>query len=377
MAALAAHHHRHSSSVAAPTPTLGRRHRFSSLPFSARPSSHGSFSSRAATRVLTRAGPPAATTASSLSLEELRRGCSTWTWRGMRVNYLARGQGPPVLLVHGFGASVAHWRRNIGVLSESYTVYAIDLLGFGASDKPAGFSYTMETWAELILDFLEEVVRRPTVLVGNSVGSLACVIAASESSREVVRGLVLLNCAGGMNNKAIVDDWRIKLLLPLLWLIDFLLKQRPIASALFNRVKNRDNLKDILLSVYGNKDAVDDELVEIISGPADTEGALDAFVSTVTGPPGPSPIALMPRLADLPVLVLWGHRDPFTPIDGPVGKFFSKLPSEFPNVTLYMLEGVGHCPHDDRPDLVHDRLLPWLEALPPPAAGAVTTSTTV
>jgi hypothetical protein len=42
-----------------------------------------------------------------------------------------------------------------------------------------------------------------------------------------------------MNNKAIVDDWRIKLLLPLLWLIDFLLKQRPIASALFNRVKNR------------------------------------------------------------------------------------------------------------------------------------------
>ncbi|RLM98738.1 pheophytinase, chloroplastic [Panicum miliaceum] len=223
----------------------------------------------------------------------------------MRVNYLARGQGPPVLLVHGFGASVAHWRRNIGVLSESYTVYAIDLVGFGASDKPPGFSYTMETWAELILDFLKEVVKRPTVLVGNSVGSLACVIAASESNRDVVRGLVLLNCAGGMNNKAIVDDWRIKLVLPLLWLIDFLLNQRPIASALFNR--------DILLSVYGNKDAVDDELVEIIRGSADTEGALDAFVSTVTGPPGPSPIALMPRLADVPVLVLWGDRDPPSP----------------------------------------------------------------
>ncbi|EES19542.1 hypothetical protein BDA96_09G147900 [Sorghum bicolor] len=375
MAAVAAHHHRLSfSSTAAPT-TPCRRHRFSSLPFSGRPSSHGRLRSRAATRVLTRAGSTGTSSAATTtSLEELRRGCSTWTWRGMRVNYLDRGQGPPVLLVHGFGASVAHWRRNIGVLSESYTVYAIDLLGFGASDKPAGFSYTMETWAELILDFLEEVVRRPTVLVGNSVGSLACVIAASESNREAVRGLVLLNCAGGMNNKAIVDDWRIKLLLPLLLLIDFLLKQRPIASALFNRVKNRDNLKDILLSVYGNKDAVDDELVDIISGPADTEGALDAFVSTVTGPPGPSPIPLMPRLADLPVLVLWGDRDPFTPIDGPVGKFFSKLPSELPNVTLYMLEGVGHCPHDDRPDLVHARLLPWLEALPPPAAGTVTTT---
>lgn len=60
-----------------------------------------------------------------------------------------------------------------------------------------------------------------------------------ESTRGLVRALVLLNCAGGMNNKAIVDDWRIKLLLPLLWLIDFLLKQRRIASPIFERVKQR------------------------------------------------------------------------------------------------------------------------------------------
>ena len=60
-----------------------------------------------------------------------------------------------------------------------------------------------------------------------------------ESSHALVRGLVLLNCAGGMNNKAIVDDWRIKLILPLLWLIDFLLKQRAIASLIFERVKER------------------------------------------------------------------------------------------------------------------------------------------
>lgn len=60
-----------------------------------------------------------------------------------------------------------------------------------------------------------------------------------ESTNALVRGLVLLNCAGGMNNKAIVDDWRIKLLLPLLWLFDFLFKQRGIASSIFERVKQR------------------------------------------------------------------------------------------------------------------------------------------
>lgn len=67
----------------------------------------------------------------------------------------------------------------------------------------------------------------------------SALICKLESNGDLVRGLVLLNCAGGMNNKAVVDDWRIKLLLPLLWLFDFLLSQRVIASALFERVKQR------------------------------------------------------------------------------------------------------------------------------------------
>ncbi|URD80673.1 alpha/beta hydrolase fold [Musa troglodytarum] len=71
----------------------------------------------------------------------------------------------------------------------------------------------------------------------------------------------------------------------------------------------------------------------------------------------------MPKIS-IPVLVLWGDRDPFTPIDGPVGKYFSSLPSNLPNIELHVLPGVGHCPHDDRPDLVHEKLLPWLSSLP-------------
>ncbi|ESW15917.1 hypothetical protein PHAVU_007G113800 [Phaseolus vulgaris] len=305
-------------------------------------------------------------------VEKIKQRCLTWQWKGeYSINYFVSSDSPqqlqanhpPLLLVHGFGASIPHWRRNIKILAQNYTVYAIDLLGFGASDKPPGFEYTMEAWAQLILDFLNEVIQKPTVLIGNSVGSLACLIAASDSSQTLVRGIVLLNCAGGMNNKAIVDDWRIKLLLPLLWLIDFLLKQKGIASAIFERVKQRENLRNVLSSVYGNKESVDEELVEIIREPANAPGALDAFVSIVTGPPGPNPVALMPNIS-LPVLLLWGDEDPFTPIDGPVGKYFSSLPSQQENVKLFLLEGVGHCPHDDRPDLVHEKLLPWLASLP-------------
>ncbi|XP_071711542.1 uncharacterized protein [Rutidosis leptorrhynchoides] len=314
-----------------------------------------------------------ATSSSEIILEvnQIKELCSKWDWRGYTVNYLKyQGQNgnnpdqPPLLLVHGFGASVAHWRRNIPTLAQSRTVYAIDLIGFGASDKPIGFPYTMEAWSELIVDFLDEIVQRPAVLVGNSVGSLACVIAAAGTYKNtLVQGLVLLNCAGGMNNKAIVDDWRIKLVYPLLLLIDFLLKQNRIASFIFERARQRESLKNILLSVYGNKDFVDDDLVEIIREPTLDEGALDAFVSIVTGPPGPNPVQLMPKIK-IPVLILWGDEDPFTPLDGPVGKYFSSLPPQAPNISLSVLPGVGHCPHDDRPNLVHDKLLPWLAGLP-------------
>lgn len=60
-----------------------------------------------------------------------------------------------------------------------------------------------------------------------------------EAPQGLIRGMVLLNCSGGMNNKAIIDDWRIKLLLPLLWLIDILLLQPAIASRLFKLVQSR------------------------------------------------------------------------------------------------------------------------------------------
>lgn len=61
------------------------------------------------------------------------------------------------------------------------------------------------------------------------------------------------------------------------------------------------------------------------------------------------------------MLVLWGTDDPFTPHDGPVGQYFQRIAGEHPTIDFVALEGVGHCPHDEEPDLVHSHMLPWLE----------------
>ncbi len=63
-------------------------------------------------------------------------------------------------------------------------------------------------------------------------------------------------------------------------------------------------------------------------------------------------------------------QDTFTPLDGPVGQYLQKLPASRPDTQFVLLPDVGHCPHDDRPELVHASLLPWLEGLQQRGAAA-------
>lgn len=81
----------------------------------------------------------------------------------------------------------------------------------------------------------QEFIDRPYVLVGNSIGSLACLMVSAASPAGRVAGTVLLNSAGAMNNKGVLGDWRIVLIYPIFLLIDLLLSIKPIAEFLFNR----------------------------------------------------------------------------------------------------------------------------------------------
>jgi len=305
----------------------------------------------------------------------------TYEWNGYKINSAVGASNKPgaldVLLVHGFGASIGHFQKTIIALSRAgHNVHALDLLGFGKSEKPLDYDYQMEGWRDLLVSYAKERIFAQgkggkLVIMGNSIGSLASLMAARElveqSLERNLKGVVLLNCAGGMNNAATLDDdWRVKLAYPIFALINALLKIEPVARFLFGKFSTKENIENVLRQVYRNQDSVDDDLVDLIHEPATTPGALEAFVSILTGPPGPRPEEHMPTLtkASVPLLVLWGSSDPFTPIDGPVAKYFlDTLEPAHEFVSKAILEDVGHCPHDDRPEAVHGALLPWLEQL--------------
>src|SRR5213596_4207467 len=106
-------------------------------------------------------------------------------WRDRRVAFTKRGSGPPILLLHGIHAAAwsYEWRNNVDALARANTVYTLDLLGFGRSDRPA-IRYSARLYISLISDFANQVIGDACTLVATSLsGAYAIVLGARDPQR--------------------------------------------------------------------------------------------------------------------------------------------------------------------------------------------------
>jgi len=113
----------------------------------------------------------------------------------LNIHVLVGGNGKPVVLLHGFMSMAYDWRFNIQELSKHFSVYALDLPGFGYSDKPLNFGYNSDGYAEFIVSFLNEYNIDRAVLVGNSMGGQIALMTCLKYP-ERVAGLVLIDSGG-------------------------------------------------------------------------------------------------------------------------------------------------------------------------------------
>jgi pimeloyl-ACP methyl ester carboxylesterase len=281
---------------------------------------------------------------------------SYWSWQGHKICYTVQGSGVPLILIHGFGASIGHWRQNIPVLAAGgYRVFALDLLGFGGSDKPT-LEYTVELWETLLVDFCTELVQEPAVFVGNSIGGLLSLMLLANHP-DLARAGVLLNAAGGLNHRP--DELTLPLRLVMGTFVKLVGSER-VGSLLFNLVRQKPRIRRTLMQVYRDRAAVTDELVDLLYEPSCDPGAQKVFASVLAAPPGPRPTELLP-LVRQPLLVLWGEADPWTPIAG--AKIYQDLAVQSESVKFIPIPNAGHCPHDENPQLVNRLMLEWLDRL--------------
>ncbi|KAI0488463.1 hypothetical protein KFK09_028296 [Dendrobium nobile] len=252
------------------------------------------------------------------------------------------------------------FRYNIPELAKKYKVYALDLLGFGWSEK-AIIEYDATIWKDQVADFMKDIVKEPAILVGNSLGGFTALFTASELP-QLVRGLVLLNTAGQFrdsNLKPVINNEESAINKYVVNPVKQAF-QRVFLRILFWQAKQPSRVKSVLQSVYINTSNVDDYLVESITRPAGDPNAGEVYYRLMTrfmiDQSNYTLDSILQKLS-CPLLLLWGDLDPWVRPAKAV-----RIKEFYPNTSIVNLKA-GHCPHDEVPELVNNALIDWLTSL--------------
>lgn len=281
---------------------------------------------------------------------------TTWTWRNQSIYYVCAGQDnqthPPLLMVHGFGASTDHWRQNIAQLQQDFQVWAIDLLGFGRSDKP-DWTYSGDLWREQLFDFIREKIGRPVVLIGNSLGGYVSLCVASQKP-ESAAGVILLNSAGPFSSSPSPKPEPTGIRRWYGQAMRSLLLQDWVSFLIFQYTRRKSVIRKTLEKVYLDKSAVTDRLVEEIYRPSCDHGAAQVFASVFKTPRGTPVDELLANLS-CPLYTIWGEGDPWMNTRDRSAQFRRF----YPQLSESYLQA-GHCPHDEVPQQVNQLIHTWV-----------------
>ena len=283
-----------------------------------------------------------------------------WYWRGWRIRYthiakisaaetLGTENETPFLLLHGAGSSLEQWRENLMELAKERPVYAMDLLGFGGSQKVAAELNT-DLWVAQTAAFCQTFLRRPVILMGHSLGALVA-LQTTTSYPERVSRLVMLTLPAARQELAgsaakvgaVVERWFASPLLirPLFWL-----------------VRSPSTIRKALKALSQDPTKVDDDLIDSFVRPTQERGAARTFCylvkSRTSDSFSPMTRDLIP-LVNVPTLLLWGKCDRVIPITW--GQYVNRLN---PQLTLVEIENAGHFFYDESAIDLHDTIDRWL-----------------
>lgn len=263
------------------------------------------------------------------------------------MRYLRSGDGPALLLVHGLLGYSFSWRFAIPSLSDQATVYAVDMLGVGFSDRPPGLDCRLRACAERLLRFLDLAAIVSCDLLGTSHGGAVAMMAAALAP-ERVRRLVLV---------APVNPWSAhgKLLAQLL--------SGPVISTLLTEAAPfmKVTHSQLLRRLYGDTSRIRPGTLEGYSAPFEKPGALEHGLGILRS--WKRDLAdletMLPNISDIPALLIWGGKD--AAVD-PASA--TRLASTFKECRTVMLEGVGHLPYEEVPEEFNTIVKKYLEQMP-------------
>ena len=230
-----------------------------------------------------------------------------YCWLLGRIHYQVRGEGEPLVLVHGIGAgsSSYEFRYNFDALSERYKVYALDLPGFGKSER-RNQTYTADMMSLALQDFLRDVVKEPAHIVASSLSAAHAVQVASRRP-ELIESLVLVCPTGIQDLVNRVPVWS--------QFAYGAFSLPAIGTSLYNGIASSAYIEKFLKeNVYYDVTMVTPALVEQNYHSAHQPNGQYILRSFVSGLLNCDIAPLYPQLSQ-PILIAWGRHASMTPVE--------------------------------------------------------------
>ena len=255
-------------------------------------------------------------------------------YNGIKIKYDEIGDGDPIILLHGFGASSYSWRNASEPLSQKNRLFLIDLKGFGLSDKPFDNKYSISGQAEIIISFIQKNNLQNLILIGHSTGGAVALQTALQyikMENNPIKSLVL------------VDSPAYKQRLPLFVQI---LKIPIVNKFVLAFFPAKICTKLVLKKCFFDDTKITDEMVKNYGCFFDLAGSSHALIATAKElvPKNIDEITSKYKDIQIPALVIWGEYDEIVPFS--IGQ---RLNQAIPNSKLVVIPDCGHMPQEEKP----------------------------
>lgn len=259
----------------------------------------------------------------------------------VHVEQAGPSSGEPVVLIHGFGGSTYSWRKILPTLAERFWVVAVDLSGFGYTERPRRRErYSREAQGELVLRVMDALGMESADLIGHSYGG-GITLWIAWRHPERVRSMVLVDSSA----PTYANDRRSRLA-----------ALRPFTS-LFVRsfVLRPASVRKALLRSFHDDSLVTPELVQAYYERLRIEGVGYAYHGLTAPLRGPADRVVLEEIRT-PALVVWGRHD--VVISADAGR---RAAARLPRGTFAVIEEAGHIPMEERPEELLRLVVPFLE----------------
>lgn len=243
---------------------------------------------------------------------------------GHKVHIKVKGQGKPLFLIHGSQMNLYDWRNNIDCFAKDYTVYAVDMIGSGFSDKPK-MEYSPKFYAEFILQLLDYYKIEKASFIGSSWGG-GHVFYFSLLNPKRVDSMVMSSPSGYAHTGTLLEK---------------LLKIH-ILGEMIMLLGNRSLIKNELKSMFTNKNMVTKELINSVFKPIYMKGGMHAVLSAYRNDDFSFVKNNLEKISH-PVLIIWGENDIVHSKQA-----MKQIKERIPNSTFINLENTGHLPHEEK-----------------------------